>query len=350
MTEQTTDTPPAASSASPSWALRVGLLVGASLFALVLCELGLRATGFKFLLYPEGVKFGYPDPEVLNDYFKPHERLLWVKPDYTERLEAARAQPPHLLLTGCSCTDWGEFGKVVAAQVARTPGAETLHYSNLACAGWSSFQGLQQMKTDVVALKPKVVTIYFGWNDHWLGFGVDDAAAARLTSSPQLLKLQQLRLAQLVSKYMIDHQADDAGRVGAQSRPMRVSLDDFRSNIAAMVQIARDNDIIPVLMTAPTTHRVGKEPKYLTERWIEDLADLVPLHQRYVSVVREIAEQQDVVLCDLAKIFEKLPRAQRSKFMRVDGIHFTPPGATFVGPELFRCLDENQLLPQPEGR
>ncbi len=346
MTDQIIDTPPAQS--SPSWALRVGLLVGASLFALVLCELGLRATGFKFLLYPEGVKFGYPDPEVLNDYFKPHERLLWVKPDYAERLQAARAQRPHLLLTGCSCTDWGEFGKVVAAQVERTPGAAPLHYSNLACAGWSSFQGLQQMKTDVVAIGPKVVTIYFGWNDHWLGFGVDDAAAARLTSSPLLLKLQQLRLAQLVSKYMVDHQADDAGRVGAQSRPMRVSLDDFRSNIEAMVAIAREHDIIPVLMTAPTTHTVGKEPTYLTERWIEDLSDLVPLHQRYVSVVREIAEAQDVVLCDLATTFEQLPQERRAQFMRVDGIHFTPPGATFVGRELFRCLNENQLLPAAE--
>ncbi|MFT7462498.1 MAG: hypothetical protein ACI9EF_000838 [Pseudohongiellaceae bacterium] len=75
MTEETIDTQLAPQS-KPSWALRLVLLVGASLFALGLCELGLRATGFKFLLYPEGVKFGYPDPQVLNDYFKPHERLL----------------------------------------------------------------------------------------------------------------------------------------------------------------------------------------------------------------------------------------------------------------------------------
>ena len=43
-----------------------------------------------------------------------------------------------------------------------------------------------------------------------------------------------------------------------------------------MIQIARDNDIIPILLTVPSSHRKGKELRYLTKRLglLNDLSDL----------------------------------------------------------------------------
>jgi hypothetical protein len=46
------------------------------------------------------------------------------------------------------------------------------HGVKLAVGGWASEQGLRQFRRDVLPLHPRVVmTIYYGWNDHWIAFG-----------------------------------------------------------------------------------------------------------------------------------------------------------------------------------
>jgi hypothetical protein len=133
------------------------------------------------------------------------------------------------------------------------------------------------------------------------------------------------------------------------ARPLRVSLPDFRSNIEAMVDLALENDIEPVLITAPTAHREGEEPEYLRGRWIEKLEELVPLHQSYVEVVRAVAAERNVALCDIARLFEQMPREKMVTLLMEDGIHLTPEGGERVSSLLFRCLQDNELLPMADG-
>ncbi len=310
-----------------------------------MAEIGLRVAGFKFLLYPERLEFGYPDPEVMEKYFRPHERYLWVQRGYHKKLRRAMKRDPYLVLIGCSCTEWGRFDVELRERVRATPGAAPLRFANLACSGWSTYQGLQQMKEDVVALAPEVVTIFFGWNDHWVGFGVDDKTAAAMARGPGAL--QELRVVQLLTKLRVVLEAAAAGRkAGTERRPLRVSREDFRSNLEEMVDVARGHAIAPVLITAPTSHVEGEEPEYLRRRWIEDLSELVPLHQSYVRVVREVARDKDVVLCDLAAELDRLPREDLARLFKDDGIHFTPEGGVKVGEILHACLATHDLLPK----
>ena len=110
----------------------------------------------------------------------------------------------------------------------------------LAVGGWSSFQGLQQMKRDVVPLRPRVVTVYYGWNDHWIGYGVEDEEVYRLTRWPPA-GLRELRLAQLIFKGRMAWAARRSG-----DPPKRVSASDFRRNLEEIVALARRHDILPV--------------------------------------------------------------------------------------------------------
>jgi lysophospholipase L1-like esterase len=323
---------------------RLGIVLAASLVSLGMIEVALRVVGFEFHLYP-AVEFGYPDPQQLENNFEPHDEFLWVKKDYDQRLERARANPPHLVLMGCSCTDWGKYDAEILRLWYETPGAPPLSLSNFGCAGWSTYQGLQQMKRDVVPLAPDVVTIFYGWNDHWIGFGVEDKNVAKLAGS-STNPLLGLRTAQLVTKAMVGLQAEEGRESGAGARPKRVALPDFRSNLEQMVDLALANDITPVLMTAPTSHRRGEEPEYLAERWLEDLQDLVPLHQSYAAVVREVATEKGVVLCDLMASIDAMPRRDSAKLFKPDGIHYTPAGGTAIGRLVYECLDDNDLLPK----
>jgi len=323
--------------------LRLGLVLGVVLLTTALLELALRAFGFTYHLYPTSLEFGYPDKQVLEDFFEQNDEYLWVSGRAAKNIARAREEKPYLLFSGCSCTEWGGFDEALAKRVSEDPELAPLTYGNLASSGWSSYQGLQQMKRLVPELEPKVVTIFYGWDDHWMGFGVDDKTAIELANS-SMLKLQELRVVQFATKAMVQFGKDEKRIEGANARPNRVSLPDFRSNLREMVAIARSNNIIPVLITAPSSHVEGEEPQYLEEKFLQDLSRLVPLHRSYVEVVREVAVAENVILCDLAESFEALEREELLTYMLEDGIHFTPEGGAKVGELLFETLREHDLL------
>jgi len=321
------------------------LLLGSVSLCLVAAELGLRGVGFSYHLYPERVEFGWPDPSVMAAKYDPDPDLLWVprKPvTYARLLEAARKVRPTVIFMGGSCTRWGSFARRFAVRVAEARDGVKPLVGNFAVVGWSSYQGLQQLKRDVLPLEPKVVVIYFGWNDHWIGFGVADKEVATLNKS-LAYRLQSSRLVQLATKAYVS-----AGGVGRQAHPKRVSPEDFEHNLRAMVTLARERGIVPVLITAPSTHeRLDDldEVAHLKDRWIRRLEDLIPLHLQYVTIVRKVASSEGVVLCDLYEKFAAQPKEHVVKeCFHGDGIHFLEAGDVLVARFLFECFTEHGLI------
>jgi lysophospholipase L1-like esterase len=318
---------------------RVVLLLAAVLLCLALGEVALRAIGFGYRLYPEHIEFGWPNTDVRETKFVPHPRLLWVDRDYAARVERLVGDKPAVVFMGCSCTALGTYDDAFVRLFAMEHEGATLATANLAHSGWSSLQGLEQMQADVVRIAPAVVTIFYGWNDHWFGFGVEDKVVAELNSS-LLYKLSDVRLVQLFTKVWVGA----SGGARADARPNRVSPEDFRANLRAMVDLARAHGIEPVLLTAPSSHERGKEPRHLAARWLRDLDELIPLHQRYVAIVRAVAEEKGVVLCDLEAEFARLPREDVEASFRKDGIHFLEPGSERVAKMLYECFRAHGLL------
>lgn len=300
-------------------------------------ELGLRLTGYSFRLYPETIEFGAPDPVMMETGFIEDPDVFWRTPDYDSKLEAYRAEPPRILFMGDSVTDLGHYDEALAARVEARTG-RTLRHGNLGVAGWSSYQGRAQLERDVVPLAPRVVTILFGWNDHWIGFGVEDEAVAAIKRGATGGAWQSLRVVQLVTQARLAVE----GQRGAY--PNRVPIDDFRANLEAMVDVARQAGIAPMLVTAASNHQAGQEPEYLEARWLRDLGDLVPMHRRYVEAVRSVAESTGAALCDAASAFEALPEAERDRLITADGIHFSDAGDQWLASVLDACLVESGLL------
>jgi lysophospholipase L1-like esterase len=333
---------PSAGAKRRGLAFRLGVALAALALVLLLAELGLRAAGFRYRLYPERIEFGYPNPRVLADALATDPDLFWVPRDYQERLSALREVRPPLVCMGDSCTELGEYHAALAVLAARARPGKRLPYANLGVSGWSSHQGLAQLERDVLPLAPEVVTIWFGWNDHWIGFGVRDAEVSFIHHSPLFALLERSRLAQLVSKAWVGAARDE----GAEP-PLRVPPDEFRANLVRMVRLAREHGIVPVLITAPSSHRAGEEPEYLLERHLARLEDLVPLHRRYVEIVRTVAADEGAVLCDLARAFEALdPDRVRDEYFFKDGIHLRPAGSLVAGEMLLDCFEANGLLEQ----
>ncbi len=314
--------------------LALALLSVALLLAVV--EVALRLSGFSYVLYPQDIEFGKPDPQLMAIGFEEDDEVFWVTRGYREKLERLRSERPAVLFLGDSCTHLGHYDDEVARLVAEKHGA-ALAYGNLGVAGWSSYQGRRQLDRDVLPLAPAVVTIYYGWNDHWIGFGIEDknvALVKRVFAGPW----SDWRVVQLAIKAVV--------AIGARKTayPNRVALSDFRENLRSMVRQARTGGIRPLLVTAATSHVQGEEPEELALRWLRDLSELVPLHESYVAAAREVAREEGVPLCDAAARFAALPRAEVEESFMADGIHLTATGDRRLAQILYDCFEREGLL------
>ncbi len=302
------------------------------MFAVI--EFGLRLTGFSYVLYPQDIEFGMPDPVVMEAGFLEDQDLFWVTKDYPQKLERLARKRPPLLFMGDSCTHLGRYDEALVERLALR--GETLYSGNLGVAGWSSYQGRQQLERDVVPLAPAVVTIYYGWNDHWIGFGVEDTEVARIKSGISG-RFDHLRTAQLLNKSRLAFGSMET------AFPNRVPLGAFRDNLRAMIETSQKNGIRPMLLTAPSSHEMGNEPEHLGTRWLREVDDLVPMHQSYVEAVRDVAAVEQVPLCDLEARFNALGQAKEEELFMEDGIHLNPEGDTQIAAFLDECLQEYDL-------
>lgn len=263
--------------------------------------------------------------------------LMWVHKRYHEVLKGVEGKDVHIAFMGDSCTEFGKYHELLKGLLQKRSGKE-VNIVNLGVAGWSSFQGLVQMERDVIKLKPGIVTIYFGWNDHWAGMGLTDREVQKINRTPLFL-IQRFRTGQLVTKGYVGLMAEDDGFIP------RVPEEDFRENLIRMVRKAREMGSTPVLITAPTSHERGKEPPYLATAQMPDLAQLVPMHRKYATVVREVAGEERVLLCDLAEHFDALPRKDlREKYFHLDGIHPKPAGDQRIAEFMLELFERSGLI------
>lgn len=313
-----------------------------TVIALGIAEIGLRLAGLEYTVYPTRFQFGWPDSKTLDTDFVMDPVIQWKPKEYDRMVQEARGKPVDIIHMGDSCTQLGNYRQELQRLMLERRPEKPFSNLKFGVAGWSSFQGLQQMRRDVLAIKPRYVTIYFGWNDHWLSYGLPDKdmdfSKARF---PLYRALQHARVFQVFAFFYnraLQGQGND-------ERPLRVAPEDFRNNLRQMVQLARDNGITPILMTAPSSHRSGQEPVYLQDRFIKQLDQLVPLHRQYTGIVRDVAAEEHVLLLDLQAEFDALPYTTlRDDYMKSDGIHLRPAGSTAVAESLYRFIEKNHLL------
>ena len=317
-----------------SWKGGLALAAFGVLLALGTAEAALRAFRFHFDLVPS-LQFGWPDPQALRDAYAPDPDLVWVTRDYREVLRTARRLHPAIVFMGDSCTEFGTYPSRTLAKL-QAAGSPLATGVKLGVGGWSSEQGLIQLRRDVISLHPRVITVYYGWNDHWVAMGLTDPEIARAHALREFAS--HSRLAQLWLKI----------EVGMAARrtppPNRVPLRTYADNLVRIATEARAAGITPVFVTAPSNHTVGREPAYLATRHLRALSELVPLHTAYVDETRRIARQTVTPLCDAASAFAQLP-APHDRYFRADGIHLTDAGDEEMAGVLSACLVELKLLP-----
>jgi lysophospholipase L1-like esterase len=305
-----------------------GAFAFATLLALSLTEVGLRFAGFEFHPFPV-VQFGWPEPAPLQQFYESDPDLLWVTKNYREALESARRHRPGVVFMGDSCTQFGTYpSKTLQLLGAAHPSLG--RGVKVGVGGWSVVQGSWQLTRDVLPLHPHVVTIYYGWNDHWIALGPPDAEIPRARVLTWLS--DHLRIVQLLAKVREGFAGPISGR------PNRVDLATYEATLVRMVKAVQGAGAQAVLITAASNHTPGKEPDYLRKRHLRRLQDLIPVHQAYVGATRRAAATTGAVLCDAAAHFAALS-TPHDRFFRRDGIHLTDAGDRELARLLTGCIE-----------
>ncbi len=206
---------------------------------------------------------------------------------------------------------------------------------NMAVYGYSSLQGLRLFEMNKDKLQPDIVTLYFGWNDHWLNRD-DDRQLMALEMKPLAGRvvdaLRGKRFFQLIMWALnpVEHLArvEEKGRfhfvhrnipptaeVGKQWE-LRVPPDEYRIVLTAFIREIRSAHAIPLLITAPR--------RRLTQAIVDrnhafSIAAAEQIHDQYVEITRAVARDQHAELLDLAHL---MAGAECDAFFRPDGIHF----------------------------
>lgn len=329
------------------------LAAGATFLFFLGLETALRAVGFEARLPPIAIRTGPRQEETRTRAVVSDRELLWrFNPGATiegyeinninnlgfaDRDVDPQKQPGtrRVICMGDSVSAQGlpPYSGILHEKLAAAPPtAQAWEAFNMAVIGYSSAQGLRLFQKRGRELEPDVVTVFYGWNDHWLGDRPDSlrmAVRMNRLSGGLVEKLRRKRFFQLLV-----YAADPVRRVArtGEGSDYRVPPEEYRWNLKKLVAEIRSAGALPILVTAPRSSEL--DASLASGKQGRSVEEIIRAHDRYVAITREVAAASGADLVDLAAVLGGIS----TNFFRGDGIHLTQEGLTRVAEELYAKL------------
>jgi len=189
---------------------------------------------------------------------------------------------------------------------------------NMGVYGYTSLQGLRLFQKQGKLLDPDIVTLYYGWNDHWLA-DEPDRQRMGLEMRPFAGRifelLRQKRIFRLVV-WALNPVQHLATRDRGDAHVPRVAPDEYRSTLKAFVREIRAAGAMPVLITAPSR---SLTQNVVDKKHVISVEQGNRTHDEYVELTCQVARESNVALLDLASLFTN---QVCDVYFASDGIHF----------------------------
>jgi lysophospholipase L1-like esterase len=246
---------------------------------------------------------------------------------------------------------------------------------NAGVPGYTSFQGLHQLQNRILPFDPDFIILSYNWNDHTYAihlhetfqvlmhrkfYGLPDKDLPGKTFQSQFHTLvAELRSYQLVDfvvwklgpdQQEIPDEEADTEIVDLNSVPVRVSLQDYRSNLERMIDLARQHQVIPILMTQPSEpinsnnvfQELAKNLNYKPDSekdWNDFQRAMRNRFEKkqweYNQALRDVGVKKNVTLVDMVPIFDENPD---SRELLLDPVHPSPKGHKLIAEELKKTI------------
>ena len=296
---------------------RAILILAGVVLALIFAELLLRLTGFGLvsprLQFDINTRSGLEQGAIVAD-----RELFWRQADGTATgLDRALKMvhpddpvPPHnqrlrIVVLGDSCTRLFGNGLPYSALLEQQLGPDRIEVYNASLPGYTSHQGLAWLRKQLLAFRPDLVVVYFGWNDHWRTTGLTDRQYAAS------LKPGSLRLLHLF-------------RRPSHPPPLRVTVSEYAENLQQIAVAAAASGAKSLFVLAPYHFTHENVARLLENRFIAVGDDVLRLHRQYLRAARAAATATGSEVCDAAAVFAYVGRPRQ--LLHRDGIHLTDTG------------------------
>lgn len=321
---------------------KLALAAAALLATLIAVELGLRYSG-----YGEHVPVIEVDDNATQafstGFFVEDRELFWrvaecdpycrniryAHPD-NPRLSGSTGSRARVLCLGDSCTFFdGRTVPPYSVVLEHLLGGDrVVEVINAGVPGYTSYQGLAWLESELLEYAPDVVTVYFGWNDTWAAHALPDAEYGAS------IRLSPIRLLRLFGSGVTK---------GSKTRgARRVSSAEYAANLARIQRVATSAGAKCVFITSPGVFIAEQRQRLLATGFLLPGDDYMELRSQYNDVVRGLSLPSATVL-DLATIFAAEERP--TELFRRDGLHLSATGIQLAAEALQDHLVENELLP-----
>ena len=252
--------------------------------------------------------------------------------------------------------------------VAERVGPGRVEVLNAGIAGYNSFQGLMLLRTKLRGLEPDLITVRFGWNDHFMSAEAAGAYGYREPDSALALGLQDLMLR--TSLYGFFRRLNfelRALRSRANPPPVaalptewlpNVPREDYKHNLRRIIALGRAQGAAVWLLTSPHAFVIDSNrsqqdlfPKQvLAFNAIPSFDRLIEIHDSYNQATREVGAALRVPVIDMDAAYRA--HATEPLFTQADVPHPTSRGHALEAETLYSRLMAAGLVPagSPEIR
>ena len=242
-----------------------------------------------------------------------------------------------VICMGDSCTGQGippYSGFLHELLTNQPPHSQSWEAFNMGVHGYSSLQGLRLFQRMGRTLQPDVVTVFYGWNDHWLGSQPDSFRMAMVVHPWHARLLRALKQKRFVQ--WLAHRANPARSLAygksKQSWGPRVPHKAYAWTLRTFVTEIRSAGAVPILVTAP---RANELTEVLLEKQARSLEETTRWHDEYVEITRRVGNEMGVHVLDLAMLMQG---DSADVYFSGDGIHFTREGRQVIARHLYNMV------------
>jgi lysophospholipase L1-like esterase len=332
------------------WA-RQAVLALISLYVTVgLLELALTRSSFQIEMAPvifetteeDGTKTsdkGYSDPELLWKFHpgKHYNDFLVNSLGYRDREIDPVKQPGDMrvICLGDSVTAQGHppYSLLLHEMLtAAPPTANRWEAFNMAVYGYSSAQGLKVFNTQTRQLQPDIVTVFYGWNDHWLEMQTDHNRMAVKVAPWQGIMYNLFKHKRCFMLLFNIFANDNNGTPVRDAPGFRVPPEEYTNTLIELVQKIRDADAQPLLISAPRRNVEAQQHKFPEAA---AKINFNAVHDDYTDLTRQVAAHTSADLLDLHAIFAA---PEFDQYFSDDGIHFHQEGLHIIAAMVYQKI------------
>jgi len=208
----------------------------------------------------------------------------------------------------------------------RAPGGRRVEVINAGVPGYNTYHGVMLMRTVLRGLHPDLVTIRYGWNDHFMSPWGQGHNAYREPTNPAVRFLEGLALHTELYPFARRLGMDLSARLMAASPSAHrmpetwhpdIPIPEYRHNLRRMIELARERGAEAWLVLAPhplvtdadlahweklPNDSEAKSTLHLSR--IQSFRQLREIHERYMRATRAVGTEQGVRVIDMQPIYE----------------------------------------------